>query len=123
MVKKITIERQKKLVGSGITYFVVFNLNRSEFEEKIGKERLSLETKSRFLKESKQVFPLSNGEKVTIKAKDGSNSFFVVAFTSAGRLFSERVLIDERDVAARYVVTLKLGLFGNQFVIDKVCGS
>ena len=121
MIRKITIERREKLAGSGINFFVVMNFDRCEFEQNVGmKERLTLGAKSQFLRDSKQVFPLTNGEIITIDSLDMSNSFFVVAFTSAGRLFSEIIVVDEEDFDVRYAVTLKLGLFKNQFVIDKL---
>ena len=121
MVRKITVERRKKFAGAAIKYFVVLNLKGSEFNQNIGmKEKLSLGSKSSFLSESKQVFPLSNGETITIDTLEEKNSFFIVAFTSAGRLFSQRIFVDDQDFNARYVVTLKMGVLKNEFIIEKV---
>ena len=118
MARKITIERREKLAGSGIDFFVVLNLTRSEFEQKVGIRAFG--AKSQFLRESKQVFPLANGETITIKTTGGSNSFFIVAFPSDGSIFSQRIFVDVRESDVRYTVTLKLGLFRNQFVFDKL---
>ena len=118
VARTITIERRRKFAGSAINFFIVLNLERSELERNVGMRALSAE--SQFLRESKQVFPLSNGEKITIKTMDASNRFFVVAFTSDGSLFSQSILVDDQDFDARYSVTLKLGFFKNQFIIEKV---
>ena len=121
MERKITIERKEKLAASGVKYFVVLNLGENEFNQRVGmRERLSLGEKSTFLNESNQVFALSNGDTVTIDTTKEKNSFFVVAFTSSGRLISERIIVDREDFDARYSVTLKLGIFQNHFEIEKV---
>lgn len=121
LVKKITITRKKQFAGSAIKYFVVWNLQESEFNQNVGlKEKLSLGSKSSFLTESNQVFALTNAKAVTIETIDEKNSFFVVAFTSAGRLFSERIFVDDQDDDALYSVTLKMGVWKNKFIIDKM---
>lgn len=120
MVRTITVTRKKKFSGSAIKYFVVLNMKGSEFNRNIGmKEKLSLGAKSSFLTESDQVFPLANGETITINTLEEKNSFFIVAFTSTGRLFSERIFVDEQADAANYSVALKMGVLKNKFIIDK----
>lgn len=121
MVKKITIERREKFAGSAIKYFVVLNMSEQEFNQNVGmRERLSLGEKSSFLSESKQVFSLANGDAVAIDISEGENSFFVMAFTTTGKLFSERIFVDGRDFDVKYSVSLKLGIFKNEFVIELV---
>ena len=121
MERKITIERKEKLAASGVKYFVVLNLSENEFSQRVGmRERLSLGEKSAFLSESNKVFALANGDIVTIDPTEEENSFFVAAFTSSGRLISERIIVDKEDIDARFTVTLKLGIFQNHFEIEKV---
>ena len=121
MEKKITIERREKFAGSAIKYFIVLNMSEGEFNQNVGmRERLSLGEKSAFLSKSKKVFPLSNGDAVTIENLEAENSFFVMAFTSTGKLFSERVFVDSQDNDARYSVSLRLGIFKNEFVIERL---
>ena len=120
MGKKITIEREKTLAGSGIEYFVVLNLSEGEFLQSVGRKEKLFGANNSFLNESKQVFSLSNGETITINISGRKNSFFIAAFPSPDRIFSQRVFIDNQDFEARYSVTLKLGIFGNQFAINKM---
>jgi len=120
MGKKLTIEREKTLAGSGIEFFIVLNLSDGEFLQNVGRKENFFGASNSFLNESKQVFPISNGETITIDITDERNSFFIAAFPSPDRILSQRIFIDSQDFDARYSVTLKMGLFGNQFVIDKV---
>ena len=121
MVRKITIERKEKLAASGVKYFVILNLSENEFNQRVGmRERLSLGEKSTFLSESNQVFALANGDVISIDTAQEENSFFIVAFTSSGRIISERVIVNNQDFDARYSVALKLGIFQNHFEIDKM---
>ena len=114
-MKKITIERPKKFAGSAIKYHVVLNLKGSDFKEKIKKG-----AKKTFLDESDQVFSLPNGKTVVIETSEEKNSFFIMAFTSGGKLFSERIFVEEQDGDAKYMVKLKMGMTSNQFLIEKV---
>jgi len=119
--KKITIERREKLAGSAIDYFVVLNLSEGEFLQSVGrKEEFSFGFKNTFLNESNQVFTIASGETITIDAEEEKNSFFIAAFPSPDRLFSQRIFVDEQDFDAKYAVSLKLGLYKNQFVIEKL---
>ena len=113
--RRITIERREKLAGSGIKYFVVLNLERSEFERNVG-----MRERSQFLSASKQFFPLANGETITIETMDAKNSFFVAAFPPDSSLLSQTIFVDDQNYDACYIVTLKLGLLKNRFIIEKI---
>lgn len=122
MINKITITRKKQFAGSAIKYFVVLNLDKEVFNQNIGmKEKLSLGgAKNSFLNESDRIFPLTNGQTVILDALEAKNSFFIVAFTSAGRLFSEKIVVDDAQEVPHYSVTLKMGLLQNKFIVDKI---
>lgn len=120
MLKTLTIKRRKKFAGSAIKFYIVLNMKGSTFNEQVKlTERFSLGSKSTFLTESDQVFPVKNGEAIAIDLTEDKNSFFVMAFTSAGRLFSQRVMIDEWKQDSTYIVEMKMGATKNQFVISE----
>jgi len=121
MLKTLTIKRRKKFAGSAIKFFVVLNMKGSAFNEQVGmKEKFSLGSKSTFLTDSDQVFSVKNGEEITIDLTGDKNSFFIMAFTSMGRLFSHRVVIDDWKQQSTYTVEMKMGATKNQFIINEI---
>jgi len=121
MGKQIVIKRKRKFTGAAIKFFVVWNLDNEEFKQNVGiKERLTLGKMSSFLAESDQVYALPNGRSITINATDEDNSFFVVAFTSEGRLFSERIFVDKLGEESEYLVSLKVGFLRGKLVVEQL---
>lgn len=119
MAKKVTIRRQKKFTGSVIKFYVVFNMKGSELREQLEKNKRVL-FESTFLTTSDQVFSLKNGEEITIDLLEEKNSFFVMAFTSGGQLFSHRVRVEEWKEEVSYIVEMKMGMLKNEFLIHEV---
>ena len=66
-----------------------------------------------------QIFPFKNGKSVTIDTLDEQNSFFVVAFTSTGQLYSKVVTVNPDEFVVDYTVSLKMGLFSNEMIVEK----
>ena len=110
-MKQIVITRQKRFSGSLIKYYCVLNLSKKDFQKHVGmQESLSLGFKSRFLSESGQIFPIANGESISIEISEQENTLFVVAFTSAGRAFSNQIRVCADDPASSYSLKTKIGL-------------
>ena len=103
MGKKITIKRKKQFAAAAIKCFVALNLEINEFDHA-----------------SEKVFTLTNGRTIVLETTAEKNSFFIVAFTSAGKVFSEIVVVDEHDHDAKYFVAFKMGILRNKFDIDKM---
>jgi len=120
MLKTLTIKRKKKMAGSVIKFYVVMNMKGSDFNAQVGKQGFALNPKASFLLDSDQVFTIKNGEEITIDLTEEVNSFFVTAFTSAGKVYSERIRIDDWKQHSVYTVQMKMGTLANSFEIEEV---
>ena len=120
-MKQIVITRKKRFSGSLIKYYCVLNLSKKDFQKHVGmKESLSLGFKSRFLSESAQVFPIANGASISIELSEQENTLFVVAFTSAGRAFSNQITVYGDDPDSSYSIQTKIGLTTNGIILSEV---
>jgi len=117
-MRKINIIRQKSIVGAAIRYYCVLNLSPEKFQQNIGlRERLSLGFSSEFLNGSNQIFPISNGEVISIELTEQENKLFVVAFNLGILAFSDEIII---TTGTSYLIKTTMGLGGNQILISKI---
>jgi len=138
-MRTITITRKKSILGVVIKYYCIHNMSMEEV-------LLNLETpdgvdhftsggdvslavvghmvagawtfKSNFLDESDQVFPLSNGDSVTINLNDTcENSIVVIAMTSTGLIFSNQAVVRANG---SYVINTKFGIKATKLIIEEI---
>jgi len=117
----INIQRKKKFPFALIKFYCVLNMSKEKFSRHVGlQEVFSLGYKSQFLNESTQIFPISNGESISIEINDEENTLFFVAFTSGGRIFSDEIIVATNHLSLSYSIKVKEKLTGRKILVDEV---
>ena len=135
----ITVTRKKSMLGAVIKYYCIHNMSMEEVLLNLetpdgvdhftsgGDVSLSVvghmvagawKFKSNFLDGSNQVFPLSNGDSVTINLNDAcENNIVVIAMTSTGLIFSNQVVVRANG---SYVIITKFGAKATKLIVEEL---